>query len=139
MQWGPFLPTKLEATDGTTKARESMLSMIFLAGADKERCGTLKMELNNSYLAKKDNYPKSLDTTLQLLSHYQDHTVGDQLGRDNLDEGAAFAQKRKRKLSKVRCYKCNELGHYKTVCPLNQQHYQQAESDSNDSDYGVIG
>jgi hypothetical protein len=39
MQWGPFLPTKLEAANGTTKVCASMLSMIFLARADKERYG----------------------------------------------------------------------------------------------------
>jgi hypothetical protein len=33
-QWGPFFPTKLVAFSAT-KSRESMLSMIFLAGADK--------------------------------------------------------------------------------------------------------
>ena len=58
-QWGQFCPTKLADADGAAKARESMLSMIFLAGADKERYGNLKMELNNSYLAEKDNYPTS--------------------------------------------------------------------------------
>jgi hypothetical protein len=103
-----------------TKSRESMLSMIFLAGADKERYGALRMELNNSYLAAKDNYPTSLDTTLQLLSHNQDHKAGDRFG----------GQKEKRKLSKVRCYGCNELGHYKTDCPLNAQLLQASDSDS---------
>ena len=132
-QWGPFFPTKLAASDAT-KSRESMLSMIFLAGADKERYGALKMELNNSYLATKDNYPTSLDTTLQLLSHYQDHTAGDRSGGDKNNEGTSFAQKEKRKLSKVRCYKCNELGHYKTDFPLNQQLMQEEASDSESDD-----
>ena len=133
-QWGPFLPTKLEATDGATKARESMLSMIFLAGADKERYGTLKMELNNSYLAAKDNYPTSLDATLQLLSHYQDHTVGDRSGSDNTNEGTSFAQKEKRKLSKIRCHRCNEFGHYKKDCPLGNLQLMQHDEDDYDSD-----
>jgi hypothetical protein len=89
------------------------------------------MELNNSYLAAKDNYPTSLETTLQLLSHYQDHKAGDRFGGDKAtSEGATFAQKEKRKLSKVRCFGCNELGHYKTDCPLNAQLLQASDSDS---------
>lgn len=136
-QWGPFIPTKLEATDGATKARDSMLAMIFLAGADKERYGNLKMELNNSYLAAKDNYPTSLDATLQLLSHYQDHKIGDHFGSDNNSEGATFAQKEKRRLSKVRCYECNELGHYKRDCPLLKNHQLLQKSDSESDDENV--
>jgi hypothetical protein len=45
--------------------------MIFLAGADKARFGTLIENLNDSYLAGNDQYPVSLDGTLTLLSHYQ--------------------------------------------------------------------
>ena len=108
--------------------------MIFLAGADKERFGNLKMELNNSYLAEKDNYPRSLEATLKLLSHYQDHTVGDHKGGGNNSEGTAFAQKEKRKLSKVRCYGCKELGHYKRDCPLETQLMQDSDTDSDDDD-----
>jgi hypothetical protein len=140
-QWGPFFPPKLAASDtkmNDAKSRESMLSMIFLAGADKERYGALKKELNNSYLAKKDNYPTSLDTTLQLLSNYQDHTAGDRFGGDKNNEGTSFAQKAaqkaKRNLSKVRCYRCNELGHFKTECPLQQQLMQEGDSDSEAED-----
>jgi hypothetical protein len=54
-------------------ARDKYLSMIFLAGADKARFGTLIENLNNSYLAGNDQYPVSLDGTLTLLFHYQGH------------------------------------------------------------------
>jgi hypothetical protein len=53
--------------------------MIFLAGAGacKVRFSTLKTSLNNEYLAGKDNYPATLQATLNLLSHYQDNPEKD--------------------------------------------------------------
>jgi hypothetical protein len=135
--WGPLVPTKMVTSTITkTDARQQTLSMIFLAGADKKRFGPLTEGLHNSYLAKKDDYPTSLDTTLQLLSHYQGHT-NDPNGGDKNTEGSSFAQKRK--LKKVRCYNCNELGHYKTDCPLlteeqaNAQLHSDSESDEDNS------
>jgi hypothetical protein len=52
-------------------ARDKYLSIIFLARADKARFGTLIEDLNNSYLAGKNQYSVSLDGTLNFLSHYQ--------------------------------------------------------------------
>jgi hypothetical protein len=93
------------------------------------------LELNNSYLAMEDSYPTSLEVTLQLLSHYQDHKIGDQFGGDNNIEGTSCAQKEKCKLSKVGCYECNEFGHYKWDCLLlNHQLMQNSNSDSEEKD-----
>jgi hypothetical protein len=75
-QWGKFYPEKLAvSTSDADKniARDKYSSMIFLAGADKARFGTLIENLNNSYLAGNDQYPVSLDGTLTLLLHYQGH------------------------------------------------------------------
>jgi hypothetical protein len=59
-QWGKFYPEKLtvSASDADKNiARDKYLSLIFLAGADKARFGTLIEDLNNSYLAGNDQYP----------------------------------------------------------------------------------
>jgi hypothetical protein len=75
-QWGKFYPEKLvvSASDANKNiTRDKYLSMIFLAGADKAQFWTLIEDLNNSYLAGNDQYPVSLDGTLNLLSHYQGH------------------------------------------------------------------
>jgi hypothetical protein len=56
-QWGKFYPEKVgvSASDRDKNiARDKYLSMIFLAGADKARFGTLIEDLNNSYLAQND-------------------------------------------------------------------------------------
>jgi len=70
-QWGQFYPVKLTTGSGSVDkktARVNVLSMIFLAGADKKRHGVMLEELNNSYLAKKDNYPTSVEDAVMLLS-----------------------------------------------------------------------
>jgi len=57
-------------------ARDSVLSTIFLARADKKRHGVMLEKLNNSYLAKKDNNPTSVEDAVMLLSHCQGHQFG---------------------------------------------------------------
>ena len=62
-QWGQFYPPKLTSgtgSDDKKMARDNMLSMIFLAGVDKKRYRVMLEELNDSCLAKKDNYPTSI-------------------------------------------------------------------------------
>ena len=114
--------------------------MIFLAGADKRRYGKMVEDLNNSYLAKKDNYPTSISDVLTLLSHYQDHKTGvHNVGNseDSFRE-TSFAQRQSKRLSKVRCYECNELGHIKPNCPrLQKQNHNQTGSDDGSRSNGV--
>jgi hypothetical protein len=72
-QRGKFYLEKLAVSTSDadkTIARDKYLSMIFLAGADKARFGTLIENLNDSYLAGNDQYSVPLDGTLTLLSHY---------------------------------------------------------------------
>jgi len=132
-QWGQFYPVKLTTGAGSVNkkmARDNVLSMIFLAGADKKRYGAMLEELNNSYLAKKDNYPTSVEDVIMLLSHYQGHQFG---VRNVMDDNAgletSFAQLNR--LSKLCCYECNELGHVRTKCSKLKKntHFQNEEGD----------
>jgi hypothetical protein len=144
-QWGQFCPTELADSNSAAdkkKARDQLLSMIFLAGADKTRYGKLVESLNNSYLTKTDNYPLDDDSTVTLLSHYQDHKArGIQVNDNDGGVEASFAQVRRK--SRIRCYKCNELGHVAQNCPLNQgrttarSHLQRGE-ESEDDEAGSV-
>jgi hypothetical protein len=99
-QWSKFYPEKLAVSASDVDkniARDKYLSMIFLAGADKVRFGTLIEDLNNSYLAGNDQYPVSLDGTLTLLSHYQGHRGGEHMDDDkNVSRETSFAQRKLR-------------------------------------------
>ena len=71
--WGPFYPVKLVADgneDDIKQARDSMLAMIFSAGADSNRHGKLLNTL------KKDEHPTSMESALTLLQNYRDHQGG---------------------------------------------------------------
>jgi len=132
-QWGQFCPVKLTTGAGLVNkktAHDNVLSMIFLAGADKKRCGVMLEELNNSHLAKKDNHPTSVEDAVMLLSHCQGHQCGVRnVMDDNTGLETNFAQLNR--MSKLCCYECNELGHVRTVCPKlkKNSHFQNEEGD----------
>jgi radical SAM protein with 4Fe4S-binding SPASM domain len=99
--------------------------MIFLAGGDKARFGTLIEDLNNSYLAGNDQYPVLLDGTLTSLLHYQGHRGGEHMdGNKNVSRETTFAQRKPRKaqqLARIRCWNCNEYGHCQSDCPQKKE------------------
>ena len=137
-QWGPLYPEKLCTNKSDkkkiAKTQEQFIAVHFLAGADKKRYDKLLIELNNSFIAGKDNYPATLEAAYQLLCHFQDHKLGGSNGHGNSSElsGSTFAQVRK-KLEKMRCFRCNELGHLARDCPTNNQNNNQVE-ESKESD-----
>ena len=130
-KWGPFYPLKLVSSqndDDIKQARDSMQAMIFLAGADKYRYEKFLNQMNNNYLAKKDEYPKSIESALELLRHYKDHQSGGSKGGDSKPmTETSFAQYQEW-LAKTNCHECGQLGHIKKNCPrLRQQHLQQQD------------
>jgi hypothetical protein len=136
-QMGEFIPTKL--VDGTTAAdkkvaRDKMMSMMMLSGADKKRYGKLLEDLNNNYLAGTDNYPSDVDSTVTLLSHYQDYQSNG--GRNKVDSDGdgrvetSFAQHKKKEKQKdkqkfrIQCWTCGEYGHMARDCRSGQSNAQ---------------
>jgi hypothetical protein len=121
-----------------------LVSMIFLAGADKAQFGTLIEDLNNSYLAGNDQlYPVTLDRALTLLSHYQGHQGGEHMDNDkNVSRETSFAQRKPRKaqqLARIRCWNCNEYGHYQSDCPQKKKMHgtQMSEVEEDENEEGT--
>jgi hypothetical protein len=82
--------------------QDKFLARIFLIGSDKRRFGMLVEDLNNSYIAGKDNYPKSLDATLKLLCPTTRSKVDlTDVAAMKMALGTSFTQKRHKDLSKV--------------------------------------
>jgi hypothetical protein len=74
----------------------------------------LKTELNNAYVAGQNNYPKTVESAVTMLSHYMNnkgvHVTDEDKGQATL---TSFMQKHKN----VTCYKCGKKGHYANKCP----------------------
>jgi hypothetical protein len=117
--------------------------MIFLAGADKAQFGTLIENLNNSYLAGNDQYPVPLDVTLTLLPNYQGHQGGEHMDDGkNVSWETNFALRKPQKaqqLARIRCWNCNEYGHYQSDCPQKKKMHgtQMSEVEEDENDDGT--
>jgi hypothetical protein len=125
-------------------ARDKYLIMLFLAGADKVRFGTLIEDLNtNSYLAGNDQYPVSLDGTLTLLLHYQGHQGSEHMDNNkNVSRETSFAQRKPQKaqqLARIYCLNYNEYGHYQSECPQKKKMHgtQMSEVEEDENEDGT--
>jgi hypothetical protein len=70
--------------------------------------------LNNAYVAGQNNYPKTVESAVTMLSHYMNdkgvHVTDEDKGQAAL---TSFMHKHKN----VTCYKCGKKGHYANKCP----------------------
>jgi hypothetical protein len=70
--------------------------------------------LNNAYVAGQNNYPKTVESAVTMLSHYMNdkgfHVTDEDKGQATLKR---FMQKHKN----VTYYKCGKKGHSANKCP----------------------
>jgi hypothetical protein len=96
-QWGTLVPTAAATNETNEKtSRDKFITCIFLAGVDTKKYGRLRTELNNAYVAGQNNYPKTVESAVTMLSHYMngkgDHRTDEDKGQATL---TGFMQKHK--------------------------------------------
>ena len=93
--------------DDCSEARSQTLTIRFISGTNTHHKGYL-CHLWNSYLDGTNNYPRTV------------HELYNILQRRHGSDGVSFAQNGQRPdLSNVRCYSCQQMGHYANTseCP----------------------
>jgi hypothetical protein len=121
------------------QSKERYLAAAIMIGADRSRFGTLLEDLQNDYLQKRDNYPKTMAESYNLLTNwctdarqptgyhnaYHDGMAftndgdGDEIppAEENQDGTSTLANDGKpRDKSTVRCNCCQTIGHYSSKC-----------------------
>jgi hypothetical protein len=83
-----------------------------------QKNGRLKTELNNAYVAGQNNYPKTVESAVTMLSHYM---KGKGVHMTDEDKGQATLTSFMQKHKNVTCYKCGKKGHYANKCPYGEK------------------
>ena len=109
------------------EARSQELAIRFIRGTNSNHKGYLR-HLRNSYLDGRDNYPRTVHEAYNILRRREEESPPPSVEGD----GVSFAQTgQRRDLSNVRCYSCQQMGHYANTpeCP----NYKPSSNQSNDS------
>jgi len=125
----------------TKLAKERYLAVGFLLGADKSRFGKLIEDLENDFTQKQDKWPKDLNAAYHLLVNWKQdirnmvrltaHAANDGINFHQNGEASGTAlttngakkevktggEKAAKDKSRIRCFECNEYGHYSSECP----------------------
>ena len=130
-QWGNFYPGKLVEGDKMTavesikEAQEKFQAMVFLAGANNVGFGPICRDLQNTYIAGMDKYPKTVGGMLNYLSKYDVQVSEDQQVPNKTTGGGietSFGQVQRKKNwnqnGRVICFNCQQPGYVAADCPL---------------------
>jgi hypothetical protein len=96
-QWGTLVPAAAATNETNEKtSRDKFITCVFLAGMDTKKYGRLKTGLNNAHVAGQNNYPKTVESAVTMLSHYMNykgvHMTDEDKGQATL---TSFMQKHK--------------------------------------------
>ena len=117
--------------DDRVEARNQELAIWFIRETNSNHKGYLR-HLRNSYLDGRDNYPRTVHEAYNILRRREEDMPPPTIEGD----GVSFAQSgQRRDLSNVRCYSCQQMGHYANTpeCP-NYKPNMNKNKESSDSD-----
>jgi hypothetical protein len=115
-QWGTLVPMAAATNETDEKtSRDKFITCIFLAGVDTKKYGRLKTELNNAYVAGQNNYSKTVESAVTMLSLY----INDKrVHMTDEDEGQATLTSFMQKHKNLTCYRCGKKGNYANTSPM---------------------
>ena len=119
--------------DDRREARDQELAIRFIRGTNMHHKGYLH-QLRNSYLDGSDNYPRTVHEAYNIFRRREEEAPAHGFESD----GVLFAQSgQRRDLSNIRCYSCQQMGHYANTpeCP----NYKSGQNQNNDSNAGNNG
>ena len=116
--------------DDRREARNQELAICFIRGTNMHHKGYL-CHLRNSYLDGSNNYPRTVHEAYNILRRREEEAPAHGLESD----GVSFAQNEQRRdLLNIRCYSCQQMGHYTNTpeCP----NYKPNQNQNNNSNAG---
>jgi hypothetical protein len=119
------------------KIHDKTIAYGILARADRSRYGKLIEEVENAFLKGRNDYPETPTEAYNLLVNYRNYATNPnkrQAGQ-GLDHVAFVADGKKHKGEEdtrhyphIKCFKCNQFGHYKSDCPKGKEDQTRSES-----------
>jgi hypothetical protein len=135
----PTVPTTGGYTQQQYKmARENIMNQKIacrtLTRADRGRYGKLIEEVENTYLKGNNHYPHTPTKAYNLLVNYKNYSANKRTAvRGRLEQVAFVTDGKKLKTGKefshIECFKCGEMGHYKSDCQ-EKKNKNQGEDES---------
>lgn len=133
--WSDSLEAEERKTNPTNSediVQQKFAAMAFIECADANRYKGLWKDLKNSLTLESDNYPKTLASAVHTLTHWKGEDTGGRPPRRGGERpNVQFHQRPSGEATPgepvpgtngilsahIKCFKCDTLGHYSTVCP----------------------
>jgi hypothetical protein len=111
--------TEKELRNTRKIGKDKYLVMALIRGADRGRYSRLMDDLKNQFTMGRNNYPRNITAAYNLILNYRITRQPQQSTRIiNDSESVSFATVEKPPdIATVKCYRCQEKGHYASSCP----------------------